>query len=158
MANSLVSGVVRRLLPITTCTFSGAQGSQNLSYTVAKHLELGPFTEATLLWRRHSGTVIGTGATLVLTVGTDGYDFGDPSTNFDEQIGTTTVSSFSTPIVTPVTFTSGLGRMLRCTIKGTQPASPVSLIAVMSVDAILKGGDPTALMQGPNAACGYRVQ
>src|SRR5579871_3438652 len=56
MANSLVSGVVRRLLPITTYTFSGAQGSQNLSYTVAKHLELGAFTEATLLWRlpRHA--------------------------------------------------------------------------------------------------------
>ena len=151
-------GLFRRLLPITTRDFSGIQGNMTMVITAATHVPAVAFSVAEVVFRLHTGTSLGAGTSVTLAVHGDGYSDQDPSTTFDNTLASTSVSSWTGPQLQILTVPPGFGRYLRATVTGVQPAAPQALVVVVSVDLVLKGGDPEGITGSPNEFRGYGIR
>ena len=160
-------GVVLRLLPKTPFDFSkitaGAGNQQVL--TLAQHIDVVPFTEATFIVRAHTLSLAGT-SQIIFSVVIDGYEFGDPGVGFLQpnnagggplgQVVMTnaTASPFFQNLSVPTNF----GRFVAIQLTGTVPVGQVGGTCSISVDLSLKGGDPSAIAFAPNSFMGYCIQ
>jgi hypothetical protein len=157
------SGITMRILPLTSYNFANIQNSKNIQFNVGQHIEAGVFTEADLIVRLHTGTVMSAGQIFSISLGTDGYTMEDPTSNFFTaitgvaftQTGAPTLPAYS--VTSASATTTPFGRYLVVALSATQPAAATTFTVNVSVDLVLKGGDPSALPMGPNSFRGYRV-
>ena len=84
---------LRRVLPMTRVDFGGLAGSQTQNFLLGKQLEVSSGQGLDALVRLHTGTTIGTGASLTFSLHGDGYDFGDPTTEFATPLVSSVVMS-----------------------------------------------------------------
>ena len=115
-------------------------------------------TEVDLIARTHpgSGNTMGTGNTITVGMVPDGYDFGDPSSQFYGTAFAGAVALAAAPSYGIQTVTSGFGRLVA--VQLTLTTGTVLPIIYLSVDITAKGGDPEKLLNGPNSFMGYRIQ
>jgi hypothetical protein len=157
------SGITMRIIPILPFGFGSVQNNSHITIPLALHIEAGQFTEADLLVRLHAGSSIAAGQTLAFNLFQDGYDFEDPASVFlaTTAIATVTFTSTSSPpafgVATAGSSTEPLGRYLAVNMVATQPAAAVAFNVYVSVDLVLKGGDPSAMPMSPNSYRGYRI-
>ena len=149
------NGITKRLLPRTQYAFGNVGGNQGETVQLATHLEVYGFSAAAFILRLHPGTNVGVGAQLQFLVMADGHDFQDPSTPFLTQLASATVDSTVVYPFFTVLEVTGFGRYLEVQLVGTQPAAPVGLLAQVSLDVVLRGGDPTPYIPAGNALLGY---
>jgi hypothetical protein len=158
------SGITIRLLPRTLYAFGGATGlvaGGTVTVPIARHIDASTFTEGELMVRAHSGTSIavgGGGGNFGIEVFDDGYDFEDPAVDFVAGLGLLPINN-ATPIpffgLLPVA--SPFGRLVGVQLIVNQNAANAALSIALSVDLVLKGGDPSALPMMPNGYRGYRI-
>ena len=153
------SGIHLRILPVTRIDFTKLQNSQVLTLLIAQHIETHTMTEADIAVRSHTGTDFGGGGTVTADLLQEGFAFDDPANSF---VGSSVLSAAITLGAANTYALKGngsisLGRHLCVQLKATQSAGGGNLIAVLSIDVYLKGGDPTALLSGPNSFRGYRI-
>jgi hypothetical protein len=157
------SGITMRIIPQTLYDFSNLQGSQSMNFPLGQHIEAGQFTEVDVLVRLHAATVMSEGQTLQVALFTDGYDFSDPASVFFSsgpiaefsQAGVPTLPAYN--IFSASATDTPFGRYIAIQIGATQASSATTLIAAVSVDITLKGGDPSAMPMSPNSYRGYRI-
>jgi hypothetical protein len=157
------SGIVLRVLPRTVFTFTGLGASPAAATVpVAQHIDVTPFTEAELQIRFHAGsTGLSAGQTVSVSVLPEGYTFDDPTAVF-----TGTPATFTTPAGGPAALPfytllpvpTGFGRLLSVSVvaNGGNVAGANYQFA-LSLDLLLKGGDPGAIAMMPNGFRGYRI-
>ena len=160
------SGVTIRLLPVTTYTFTGLGTGKSVNLILAQHIDVTTFTEAHFLFRYHAATVVAAGS-LQAGVFADGWDFQDPTTSFFSSAAIATGTSIAaTPSgavlqVIPVSLNLGAGlafaRHLMLQLTFNQTTANSNLVAQVSCDLVLKGGDGGSNVGGPNSYMGYRV-
>ncbi len=156
------SGVAIRVLPRTVFNMLGLSNGGTAAFLIARHIDITPFTEAEFLVRVHSGTSItGTGPGMFQVQPViDAYDFADPATDFNLPVAgaTTTINSgTAVPSVAVLNVGTTFGRLLGIQLTGTGGASMSALSLALSLDLIVKGGDPAAISGMPNAFRGYRI-
>jgi hypothetical protein len=159
------SGITMRVMPINSFAFSGLGAGAGMQFLVAQHIEAGVFTELDLIVRLHTGTNMAAGQTLKVVVAQDGYDDQDPASLFAganlatvTQSGAATVPFFSVATAAGGTGTTPWGRYLGVYVSATQSGTGgTTFIANLSIDLVLKGGDPSSLPMSPNSFRGYRL-
>jgi hypothetical protein len=150
-----------RILPLTQFGFTGIGASKNVSFPIGQHIEAGVFTEADMLVRLHTGTQMSTGQVLSVTLSQDGYDFEDPANVFMnplvtfQQSGAPTLPLYS--VTTALASTYPFGRYVAIVVTALQPATATTFNVNLSVDLVLKGGDPRSMPMSPNSYRGYRI-
>jgi hypothetical protein len=174
------SSLRMRILPRTKYDFSNLQTTTSMSVVLAQHIDASVFQEVDLIVRLHGGTNIANAAsTIVVGVVPDGYDFSDPApvtgagaygdflTPAPVRVGVGAVAASSTTTIPSYQVASlnvgggavpaPFGRLIAVTLYAAQGAASSALVAVLSVDVVLKSGDPTALPLMPNGYRGYRL-
>ena len=159
------SGLVLRLLPKTSYDFSKiiAGAGNNQVLTLAQHIDVAFFAEATFIIRAHAVSIAGA-ASIVFGVVFDGYEFGDPGvTGFLQPnvpaggpiaqltMNSSTTGPFFNNLAVPVNF----ARFLAIQLTGNVPVGAVGGTCTISVDLSLKGGDPSGRIAAPNTFLGY---
>ncbi|MGH7294534.1 MAG: hypothetical protein ACRELB_06370 [Polyangiaceae bacterium] len=173
------SGLTMRIVPRALYDFTGLQASGKSTITIAQHIDASVFQEADLMVRFHTGTVIqGAAATLTVGLVTDGYDFSDPAPTTSSggasafagpnpamgspgTVQATNATAFPSYLLSSWNqgqTTTPFGRLLLILLIAQQGGtSGQTLTALMSIDLVLKGGDPRAMPMMPNGYRGYRV-
>jgi hypothetical protein len=158
------TGITIRLVPRTLYVFGGATGlvaGGTVTVPIARHIDASTFTEADLLVRAHSGTSIavgGGGGNFGIQPFDDGYDFEDPDVDFVTGVSVIPINNATViPFFTSFSIASPFGRLLGVQLVANQNAANGVLSIALSVDLVLKGGDPSALPMMPNAYRGYRI-
>ncbi len=163
---TVYSGIVLRLLPKTAFDFSKITAGNSQTLTLAQHIDVAPFTEATFILRAHAVSIAG-GATIDFNVLIDGFDFDDPGvTGFLQpnnagggaiaQLNMTNATT--APFFANLSVPSNYGRFLALQLSGVVPGGGVGGTCTISVDLSLKGGDPTARAFVPNSFLGYAME
>lgn len=158
------TGMMMRIIPRTVYDFTKVQASQTVQFIIAQHIDVGPFQEADFMIRCYNPSISPAGASITIQLLADGYTLDEPSLDFfsvndgkSSAFGsivygnTTTTTTYSV-----LSVNNQFGRMLAVRLIATQPASTGSLVATISIDLALKGGDPAGLHPSYNTYRGYR--
>ena len=148
-------GLVARLLPMTTWTFSGLDAGQTENVIFTRQFNASVFTEGHLQIRMYESSVLSAGTSIKVSAKSDAHAFDDPTDEFTQLQGSVT---FTSADAVPGFRTLGItlfGRLLQVDILATQASPAAALVASMSVDLVLKGGDPAALDLRPGETLGY---
>jgi hypothetical protein len=155
------SGITIRVCPRTLFTFTGLGASGATTIPIAQHIDIAPFTEAELAIRLHSGTTMSAGQTLSFSVLPDGYAFDDPTAVFSGTASTYTTSPVgppTTPFYNVLQVSGSFGRLLSVNIVATQGSTGgTAFQPAISLDLVLKGGDPGGMATMLNGFRGYRI-
>jgi hypothetical protein len=169
-------GMTMRIIPRQGYIFTGLGASGQATVMIASHIDVSAFQEADLLVRLHPQSVIPSGANVVVGLVTDGYTFDDPapavaagqfffgSAPAAGLPGCVQITSSNTPPFFAVasmnqgSTTTPFGRLLAVQMIATQGTTGGANFGVfMSLDLVLKGGDPRMLAMNPNSFRGYRI-
>jgi hypothetical protein len=173
------SGLTIRVTPRALYNFTGlGAGPAQSVILIAQHIDVSVFQEVDILVRFHGGTIIPTTATVTVGLLADGYDFSDPapattagvpSAFFGPNVASgqpgvvqaTNATSFPAMFISSMNqgaTTTPFSRLLAVqlvAVGGT--AAGAMFQALLSVDLVCKGGDPSHLPMMPNGFCGYRL-
>jgi hypothetical protein len=154
------TGMTMRLVPRTPFNFDSLRVTTNQVIWVVQHVDVSPFEEVDLVVRAHTAS-LGTGATIKVEAFPDGWTPEDPALNFVDGSRSyalvTLDSSSSIPLYKTQALLSGFGKLLSIAVTGTMPSgSPVDCHAVLSIDLVMKGGDPSGIVPAFNTYRGYR--
>jgi len=147
-----MAGELRRILPVTLFDWSSMGASQSNSICAVDYIDVSGWKEGQLVVRAHTGTNIGSGATLNVNLISMDPAEDDPATLFTEPpslapnglLSNVIVFSSTTnaPYMQMTSLIANFGTMARLVLVMNQPAgSPVSAKLVLSVDLILKTDD-----------------
>jgi hypothetical protein len=172
--STINSGLSMRIVPRSNYSFTALTATTGAAAVqLAQHIDVSVFTEADLMVRYHTGTTVPTGATLLVGAVSDGYDFEDPANYFLPPGTLTSASPGTIQITSSTTYpfygvtslglggstsaATPMGRLISIALFVTQGSTSGNIIALLSVDLILKGGDPRSLPAMPNGYMGYRL-
>lgn len=134
-------GTVHNIITRRQFTFTSVTGSNNLDIPLVRAIEVADAKAIDVLVRVHALTVSSTAAITIhsravsLTSEEPDVDF----TNSTE-LGTVTLnaSTPAAPSLVTASLSGTFGHMLRMFIRGTQPASAVTLTATLSIDLVVR--------------------
>ena len=157
-------GMTLKLTPITKYDFSSLKASGTVAQVLCQHVDVSNYTEAELEIRFHAGTSMPTGTSLSVQAYEDGWSSEDPAAVFSNvnNAGGTAFANYAVPAASAFPLYQILnlpvptGRLINLYLVAQQPVSPLGLIALLSVDIVVKGGDMTGAQMGPNTYLGYR--
>jgi hypothetical protein len=151
------TGTVVRILPKTFYDFLRLKASTTMTLRLASKIDVSVFTEAEWILRLHAATFSGT-SQIQFTSIFDGYDFADPALVFTQNGTTATFAAANVPpAYTVLPIGTNFGRLLTLDMTATAPASGAFNVTI-SVDLVLKGGDPRDMVDVANFYRGYGVQ
>jgi hypothetical protein len=155
------TGMTMRVFTRTPVNFDSLRNDTNQVLWICQHIDVSPFEEVDLVVRAHTAT-IGSGASIAVEAFPDGWTPEDPALTFVDGSRSyaivTLSSSSSIPLYKTQALLSGFGRLVSIAVTGTMPAgmTPVDCHAVLSIDLVMKGGDPSGIVPAFNTYRGYR--
>jgi hypothetical protein len=135
-------GVIYRILPKTTFTFSGLTGAnQFMTYALTRNIDCSAYKEVTAIWRIHSYSISQT-PSVKLEVWNELTTPEDPGMNPEYSAVTSTtitLSGLTVPYLTLAGATLGaLGSLMRVKVTGQQGATAGTLVVTVSGDLVAK--------------------
>ncbi|MGH7294535.1 MAG: hypothetical protein ACRELB_06375 [Polyangiaceae bacterium] len=173
--SSADSSLRMRILPRTKYDLTNVP---NITIMIAQHIDASTFQEADLLVRLHRGSAIGSSSTITIGLLPDGYDFADPAPiasggGYADFLGpvptragpgavqfpsTTLIPAYAVASMSNSGTPAPFGRMLAVSmVAHNAGVGSHLLVAVVSIDLVLKGGDVRDQPLTPNGYCGYRI-
>lgn len=137
-----MAGTVRNIITRRQFTFSTVAGSGQLDVPLIRALDVSDAKAIDVVVRIHAAT-FGTGATIDVIAYAISLTSEEPDVDFvfSTAVGTLTITKAiadAAPTLHLGSLTSPWGHMIKIILRGTQPASPVTLTATLSIDVVLR--------------------
>jgi len=132
-----MAGTILRLLHRTDLNFNSLQGNGSVTVWLKQNIDVSRYREGTLLVRAHSLT-IGVGASLAVALRAVLPTQEDPAQFFRSTADLISLSPVAAPTLLVGVLPANFGGYVSLLIRPTQPPTPVTLTATISVDLSLK--------------------
>lgn len=135
-----MAGTVHNVITRRQFAFSNVSASNYLEIPLVRAIEVSDAKAIDVVARVHALTVSST-ATITIRTRAISLTSEEPDVNFTNstELGTVTLdTSVTAPALVLGSLTAPWGHMIQMFIRGTQPASPVTLTATLSIDLVLR--------------------
>lgn len=137
-----MSGIVHNIITRRPFTFSSVAGSGQLDVPLIRALDVSDAKAIDVVVRIHAAN-FGTGSTIAVIAQAVSLTSEEPNVDFifSAAVGTLTITKAiadTAPTLHLGSLTPPWGHMIRIYLKGTQPASPVTLTATLSIDLVVR--------------------
>jgi hypothetical protein len=170
MSAIISTSTTLRVIPRLDYEFSTLHDDGFTYIPLGVHIDISPFQEVDLVVRVHTVN-IASGAKITVFASADGFTMEDPTTSFFAMAPATPPGGSAPPnygaVLLDSTTTAGaylvttlagpLGRLIAVFLNPHQKSdSRVAITASISVDLVMKGGDPSGIAMAYNTYRGYR--
>lgn len=135
-----MAGTVHNVITRRQFTFSNVSASNYIEIPLVRAIEVYDAKAIDVVVRVHALTVSST-ATITIRTRAISLTSEEPDVNFTNstELGTVTLdTSVTAPALALGSLTAPWGHMIQMFVRGTQPASPVTLTATLSIDLVLR--------------------